>query len=68
MTALFIASATFSALTSINDRSAILSFLLNTGDCVVVGLVMSLLGLRWKEVHNYSLMVIILVHGISACI
>ena len=44
----FIAAATFAGLTSINDSSAIVGFLLNTGDCALVGIVMSLLGLRWK--------------------
>ena len=48
LTLIFIVAATFAGLTSINDSSAIVGFLLNTGDCAIVGIVMSLLGLRWK--------------------
>ena len=68
LTLVFIAAATFAGLTSINDSSAIVGFLLNTGDCALVGIVMSLLGLRWKQVHNYSLIVLVFVHGVTSCV
>ena len=65
---MFITSVTLVGLTSINDSSAILGFLFITGDCVIVGIVMCLLGLRWKEVHHASLSVLIFVHGVVSCI
>ena len=68
LTVIFIASATFAGLTSINDGNAIISFLLNTGDCAIVGILMCFLGLRWRQVHNYSLIVLILVHGVASCV
>lgn len=51
-----------------HDVDAIVGFLLITGDCMIVGIIMSLLGFWRKEVHNYSLSVLILVHGIFSCI
>ena len=63
LTAVFIVVSTFVGLTSIDDSSSIIGFLFNTGDCVIVGIVMSLLGWKWKNVHNYSLPILVLVHG-----
>ena len=68
LTVVFLLSALLVCLTSINDSKAILGFTFITGDCVVVGIVMSLLGMKWKKVHNYSLALLIFVHGVFSCI
>ena len=64
LSAVFLVVSTIVGLTGIGDSSSIIGFLFNTGDCVIVGIVMSLLGWKWKNVHNYSLPVIIFVHGV----
>ena len=53
-------------LMSIGDPSSIIGFLLNLGDCAVVGIIMSLLGWKCTKAHNYSLSVLVFVHGIYA--
>ena len=64
LTLLFILTAPFLGLMSIGDPSSIIGFLLNLGDCAVVGIIMSLLGWKCTKAHNYSLSVPVFVHGI----
>ena len=56
---LFTLTAPLLGLMSIGDPNSIIGFLLNLGDCVVVGIIMSLLGCKYAKVHNYSLSVLI---------
>ena len=64
LTAAFIIISTFVGLTSISDSKTIIGALVNLGDCVLVGIVMSLLGWKWKNAHNFSLPVLIFVRGV----
>ena len=66
LTLLFIFTAPLLGLMNIGDPGNLIGFLLNIGDCVVVGIIMSLLGWKCTKVHNYSLSVLIFVHGIYA--
>ena len=68
LTLLFTLTAPLLGLMSIGDPNSIIGFLLNLGDCVVVGIIMSLLGCKYAKVHNYSLSVLIFVHGIYAIV
>ena len=68
LTVIFIITATLAGLTSINDPSSVIGFLLSTGDCVVVGIIMCLLGLKCPKVHDFSLSVLIAVHGIFSIV
>ena len=68
LTVIFIITATLVGLTSINNPSSIIGILLSTGDCVIVGIIMSLLGLKCPKVHNFSLSVLIAVHGIFSIV
>ena len=68
LTLLFILTAPLLGLMHIGDPEENISFLLNLGDCVVVGIIMSLLGWKCTKVHNYSLSVLILVHGIYSIV
>ena len=64
----FIIASILVGLSQTDNLAGIIGFLFITGDCVIVGVIMSLLGLKWKQVHNYSLCVLIFVHGVFACI
>ena len=68
LTLLFILTAPFLGLMSIGDSDSIISFALNLGDCVVVGIIMSLLGWKCTKVHHFSLSVLILIHGIYSIV
>ena len=68
LTLLFILTAPLLGLMSIGNPESIVGFLLNLGDCVIVGIIMCLLGCKCIKVHNYSLSVLILVHGIYAIV
>ena len=68
LTLLFTVTAPLLGLMSIGDPSSIIGFLLNLGDCAVVGIIMSLLGWKCTKVHHYSLSVLIFVHGIYAIV
>ena len=68
LTLLFIFTAPLLALMKIGDPDSLIGFLLNLGDCVVVGVIMSLLGWKCTKVHNYSLSVLIFVHGINSIV
>ena len=66
LTLLFILTAPLIGLMNIGEPNSIVGFLLNLGDCAVVGIIMSLLGWKCTKVHHYSLSVLIFVHGIYA--
>ena len=47
------------------SNGKVISIVVQTGDMMFTLLVLSLLGRKWNSVHNYSLLVAILVRGIS---